>query len=268
MHLHGEHKVQYPAKNLADDTYQPGTEWSLVWSDEFDGETIDRSNWSFQVEDAGRFNDEWQRYTDSSKNAYIMNNCLVIKAIHESKVHGLDQYTSARLHTAGKQTWKHGKVAARIQLPYGKGIWPAFWMLGADIDENGGDKPWPHSAEIDIMELFGFKDDAAIEVNIHYADESDKHVSMGAVNYMLDKGKFADSFHVFEMEWDEEKIAWSVNGIEFASKSICSPEFHEFHKEFFILLNIAVGGKDAGRPNSTTSFPQYMYIDWVHVYQK
>ena len=95
---------------------------------------------------AGRFNDERQRYTNSSKNAYIENKQLVIKAIHESDKHGMDQYSSARLNTANKQTWKYGKIAARIKLPYGKGIWPAFWMLGANIDENGGDMHWKRGA--------------------------------------------------------------------------------------------------------------------------
>jgi beta-glucanase (GH16 family) len=161
--------------------YQPGAEWKLAWSDDFDSGSINPANWNFQVEEAGRFNDEWQRYTNSNENAYIENDQLVIKAIHESGEHGMDQYSSARLNTANKQSWKYGKIAARIKLPYGKGIWPAFWMLGANIDENGGDTPWPQCGEIDILELYGSKDDGAIEVNLHYANEKGKHASMGAV---------------------------------------------------------------------------------------
>ena len=251
-----------------DDTYQPGPGWGLVWADEFEAGAIDESSWNFQVLEAGRFNDEWQRYTSSSDNAYVEDNYLVIKAIHESDDHGLDQYSSARLNTANKRVFKYGKIAARIKLPYGKGIWPAFWMLGANIDENGGDTPWPQSGEIDILELYGSKNDGVIEANIHYADASGSHASMGAVAFELEQGRFADAFHVFELEWDAERIAWSVDQQEFASIPINSDELSEFHEEFFILLNIAVGGAHAGRPDATTDFPQYMYIDWVRVYQR
>jgi beta-glucanase (GH16 family) len=261
-------KGDNPAENMNVDTYNPGLDYKLTWSDEFNGETIDENNWNMQVVNAGRFNDEWQRYTNSEKNAYIDNNCLVIKAIHESDVHGMNQYTSARLNTANKQAWKYGKIVARIKLPFGAGIWPAFWMLGANISENGGDTPWPQAGEVDIMEFYGSKDEAVVEANIHYANEKNAHSSMGAKSYKLKKGKFSDAFHIFELEWNENKFAWSVDGKEFASTPISSPELSEFHKEFFILLNVAVGGEYAGRPNQTSTFPQHMYVDWVRVYQK
>ena len=125
-----------PIPGTNDDDYRPGAGWQLVWADEFAAGTIDESNWTRQVVKAGRFNEEWQRYTDGSENAYVRDGQLVIEAIHESNAHGIDQYTSARLHTANKRSWKYGKIAARIKLPYGKGIWPAFWMLGANIDES------------------------------------------------------------------------------------------------------------------------------------
>lgn len=260
--------MKFPAANLKNDTYRPGENWKLVWSDEFSGEGIDADNWTRQVEEAGRFNEEWQRYTSSSENAYVDNGCLVIKAIHESDSHGMDQYTSARLHTGNKHTFKYGKIAARIQLPHGQGIWPAFWMLGANIDEQGGDTPWPESGEIDILEMYGSKSDAVVEANIHYADESGAHANMGAESFKLPQGKFADAFHVFELEWDATRLVWRVDGKEFASAPITSPGLTEFHKEFFLLLNVAVGGTHAGRPDSSTSFPQAMYVDWVRVYEK
>ncbi|WKK67160.1 glycoside hydrolase family 16 protein [Lutimonas zeaxanthinifaciens] len=243
-------------------------EWKLVWSDEFDGVRIDTSNWNYQVVEAGRYNDEWQRYTDSDENAFIDNGNLVIKAIHNSEDHGMDQYTSARLNTANKQAWKYGKIAARIKLPEGNGIWPAFWMLGANINENGGDTPWPQSGEIDILEFYGSKDDAVVEANIHYADESDSHKMMGAVAYELKNGRFPDDFHVFELEWDAKEISWYVDGEKYATVDITTSELTEFHKEFFILLNLAVGGRHAGRPDESNVFPQQMYVDWVRVYQK
>jgi beta-glucanase (GH16 family) len=259
---------QKSALNLKESNYDPGAEWKLTWSDEFEEDRIDTTKWNFQVVEAGRFNEEWQRYTDSSKNAYIENNSLVIKAIHESNSHGLNQYTSARLHTAHKYNFKYGKIVARIKLPEGKGIWPAFWMLGANIDENGGDTPWPQCGEIDILELYGTKDDAVIESNLHYADSLDSHAMTGPDAYKLSQGKFSDEFHIFSLEWNTDSVTWSVDGQEFASTSILADEFSEFHKEFFLLLNLAVGGTYAGRPDDSTNFPQHMYIDWVRVYKK
>jgi beta-glucanase (GH16 family) len=252
----------------SDSAYDPGAGWELAWADEFEGDAINTDNWNYQVLEAGRFNEEWQRYTDSSENAYVEDGNLVIQANHVSDEHGLDQYTSARMNTANKQSWQYGKFAARIKLPYGQGIWPAFWMLGANIDENGGDTPWPQSGEIDILELYGSHDNAVVEANIHYADASDSHAMMGAESYELEEGIFADAFHIFELEWDEERIAWLVDGEEYASTDITADELSEFHEDFFILFNIAVGGAHAGYPDETTDFPQRMYVDWVRVYQK
>lgn len=254
--------------NQINKEYNPGDDWKLVWEDEFKNNSIDTSKWNFQVLSAGQFNDEWQHYTDNEANAYIENERLIIRAIHESDYHGMNQYSSARLNTANKHSWKYGKFAARIKLPQGKGIWPAFWLLGANIDEIGGDIPWPQSGEIDILELYGSKDDGAIEANLHYADESGVHAMMGAIPHKLKEGIFADDFHIFELDWNKEKIEWFVDGQKFTSISISEDDRSEFHKEFFILLNIAVGGKYAGRPDSTTQFPQMMYVDWVRVYQK
>ncbi|MDX1591488.1 MAG: glycoside hydrolase family 16 protein [Balneolaceae bacterium] len=252
----------------ASDSYNPGSDWELIWADEFEGDTLNESYWNRQIVEAGRFNEEWQRYTDDPANAQIENGSLVIKAIHESDEHGPDQYTSARLNTAKKFTFRYGKVAARIKLPTGEGIWPAFWMLGANIDENGGDTPWPQSGEIDILELYGTKSDSVVEANIHYADSSGSHAQMGAIPYELKNGSFSDDFHLFELIWDENQITWLVDGEQYASADITSDERSEFHREFFLLLNIAVGGTWAGRPDKSTDFPQEMVVDWVRVYKK
>ena len=254
-------------KQKEKDNPSPSSDWELVWADEFKGNTINTNNWNFQVLEAGHFNDEWQRYTNSSDNAYIENDYLVIKANHESDTHGMNQYTSARLNTANKQTFKYGKISARIKLPYSKGIWPAFWMLGANINENGGDTPWPQCGEIDILELYGTKDDAVVEANIHYADSLESHKMMETVPFKLEEGKFADAFHVFDLEWNKNQISWFVDGEKYASTPISAAALSEFQKEFFILLNVAVGGAYAGRPDETSIFPQYMYIDWIRVYK-
>lgn len=260
--------VRYPAANLTDDPYQAGAQWQLVWADEFDNPELNPANWNRQVVEAGHYNAEWQRYTDDERNAYIDNGCLVIKAIHEGKSHGENRYTSARLNTAQKQSWRYGKIAARIQLPYGQGLWPAFWMLGANCIESGGDTPWPQCGEIDILELYGSKDDGMVKANIHYAGPDEKHAMLHPPTFKLPKGRFADAFHVFEIEWDEREIRWLVDGQLYATTMITADEFKEFHKKFFILLNIAVGGEHAGRPDERSVFPQYMYVDWVRVYKQ
>ena len=193
---------------------------------------------------------------------------MVIRAIHHDKAHGHNQYSSARLNTAGKFSFKYGKIVARMKLPFGRGIWPAFWMLGKNIDENGGDTPWPFCGEIDILELYGTEDNGVVEANLHYADHKGKHKQMGAKPYKLKEGAFADKFHIFELEWNEKEITWLVDGASYVSLDISAKEFSEFHQEFFLLINIAVGGTYAGRPDNTSIFPQFMYVDWIRVYQK
>lgn len=259
--------VTYPAENLDEDTFDPGPGWRLAWADEFEGEALHEENWNRQVVPAGRFNEEWQRYTDSEENSYIDSGNLVLRLLHVGDSHAPDQYTSARLNTAGKQQWTYGRIAARIQLPYGQGVWPAFWMLGSNIDENGGDTPWPQSGEIDILELYGSKDNGVVEANIHYADSTDSHTMMGAIPFHLEEGRFADGFHVFELEWTADELVWSVDGVPYASTSLSADDRTEFHQDFFLLFNIAIGGLWAGEPDETTPFPQHMYVDWVRVYQ-
>ena len=181
--------VTYPASNLKADSYMPGAEWKLVWSDEFDGEKLNADNWNRQILAAGHFNEELQEYTASEENAYVEDGCLVIKAIHKSEEHGPNQYSSARLNTAQKQAWKYGKIAARIQLPYGTGMWPAFWMLGANCIENGGDTAWPHCGEIDILELYGSRNDAVVEANVHFADATVLSQDDGRITAPTQRGK-------------------------------------------------------------------------------
>lgn len=243
-------------------------DWKLSWSEEFSSDSLDVDTWNRQVEKAGRFNEEWQRYTDDTQNAQIKNGVLEITAVHESDTHGMNQYSSARLNTAQKKTFSYGKIVAKIKLPQGAGLWPAFWMLGSNIDENGGDTPWPDCGEIDILELYGSKSDAVIEANAHFSTTQGTHDNMGATSYELDEGIFADDFHEFELEWNEKELIWRVDKQEYARMDITGDQFTEFHQEFFILLNVAVGGKWAGRPDETSTFPQKMYVDWIRYYQK
>jgi beta-glucanase (GH16 family) len=272
----GNKKTSSDSKQTGNDSsmpnnekYKAGPDYKMAWADEFEAAVIDTNNWNLQLVRAGQFNDEWQRYTNSSENAYIEDGCLVIRALHESELHDLDQYTSARVNSANKQSWKYGKLVARMKLPYGKGIWPAFWTLGANINENGGDTPWPHCGEIDILELYGSVDDGVVKANIHYSDSTGSYAKMGAVPFKLEEGKFADKFHIFELDWTADSIAWKIDGKKYTSIAITDSGMEEFHKPHFILFNIAVGGRgSAGRPDASTVFPQHMYIDWVRVYKK
>ncbi|WP_397446632.1 family 16 glycosylhydrolase [Polaribacter sp. R77954] len=242
--------------------------YQLIWEDNFNSKELDTTKWNRQVEPAGRFNKEWQRYTDSKKNSYIKNDQLVLEAIHEGKVHEENAYTSARLNTAGKLDFTYGKIIANIKLPSGKAIWPAFWMLGSNIDENGGDTLWPFTGEIDILELWGSDSASIVEANVHYADASGKHTQMGAEGYHLKNGSFSEDFHEFEFEWTSEKMIWSVNGKSYHTLDITDKKYYAFHKDFFLLLNIAVGGEIAGYPDETTPLPQKMIVDFIRVYQK
>lgn len=255
-------EVVYPAKTK--DSYKVDPKWKLIWSDEFEGDELNLKNWTRQVLPKP-YNEEWQQYFDREENSFVKDGYLVIKAIHTSDVHADKQYTSGRLHTGGKHSWKYGKIAARIQLPHGRGIWPAFWMLGDDVTEIGGKTPWPKCGEIDILELYGTKDDAVVEANLHYDDNGHEHV--GAASFKLKQGIFADNFHVFEIEWTKEKMTWLVDGHAYHSVDITAEVMSEFHANQYILLNIAVGGTHAGRPDQTTPFPAQMYVDWVRVYQ-
>ena len=258
-----------PQPSTNQDTWVPGTGWSLAWADEFNIGGISASNWSHQVLPAGTFNNEWQRYTDSIENSYVFNNgtngYLLIRAVYEGGGLFSDNFTSARLITVNKQDFLYGKIAARIQLPYGQGLWPAFWMLGTNINETGGDTPWPACGEIDIMEMIGGgagRDDTSWGA-IHW--DNSGHV-YSSTSRTLPSGILADDFHVFEIEWDSTNIVWKVDGNTFFTKDITPSHMSEFHKRFYIILNVAVGGIWPEYPNTSTVFPQYMYVDWVRVY--
>lgn len=257
-----------PAADAPGEGYHPGPGWTLAWSDEFTGDSLDESNWNRQVVRPGRFNDEWQRYTDSPENAFVQDGCLVIRALHVGEGHGMGRYTSARLNTAGKRTFTYGRLAARIRVPVGNGTWPAFWTLGANIDENGGDTPWPQSGEIDILEYYGSRSETTVEANIHYARANGRHGNMGAQKYTLPEGRFTEGFHVFEAEWDEQSVQWFVDGEPYAEFDITPEYLSEFHLPHFILLNLAIGGRNSGRPDETTPFPVELWVDWVRVFQR
>ncbi len=245
--------------------------WKLVWSDEFSGVSLDSSKWT--LESGGAWaNNELQYYT-AGDNIAVQNGLLTITARQQN--YGGRQYTSSRLKTHGKASWTYGKVEARIKLPYGQGMWPAFWMLGDNIDT----VQWPQCGEIDIMEMVGgigaggVNQNAVAVGSLHRpnADPSQSTIPKSLTANYNNPGNvnLGDDFHVFAIEWDASAVKYLVDGNVYQTIDISSNRdgFEVFRKPFFIVLNLAVGGDWPGSPDQTTVWPQQMQIDWVHVYQ-
>jgi len=235
--------------------------WTLAWSDEFEGPqgaAPDTTKWVYDLGASGWGNQELENYTDSRENSYLDGSGhLVI----ESRQSPAGHYTSARLTTQSKFAVEYGKVEARIKIPAGQGIWPAFWMLGTD----GG---WPDGGEIDIMENIG-REPGIAHATVHGPGYSgDRGISQ---SYSLPAGqRFADDFHVFAVEWAQTGIQFFVDGHLYhrvTPASIPKGAAWVFSHPFFLLLNVAVGGSWPGSPDTTSSFPQKMLVDYVRVYQ-
>lgn len=241
-----------------DPNYDP----NLVWAEEFDYTGLPATaKWNIETGGTGWGNNELQYYTNSQNNLSVGNGVLTITALEEQV--GGRNYTSGRITTQGKFDFKYGRIEARIKLPYGQGLWPAFWMLGANLSQVG----WPACGEIDIVELVGgINSDNTCHSTIHW-DNNGQHAQYG-LPYSLPSGIFADNFHVFSVRWDDQKIRGYVGNIEYFVADITPTELSEFQNNFFIILNVAVGGNWPGPPNATTQFPQTMQVDWVRVYQE
>ncbi len=236
-------------------------DYRLVWSEEFDGSEINRDIWSF--EEGYVRNHELQYYTDNPENSYIQDGCLVIECRKEDNPQR--PYTSAALETIGKAEFLYGKIEMRAKLPYSKGIWPAFWTLGCDINEVG----WPRCGEIDIMELIGGipekhgqNSDDTIYGTIHYPGEQNVGNTCSCRLFNED---YCDDFHIIGIEWTEEYIKWYVDGIIYNERDIRN--IPEFHKPHFLIVNTAFGGDWPGDPDDTTVLPQKYYIDWIRYYK-
>src|SRR5690348_12231347 len=239
---------------------QPPPVWRLVWQDEFDGAALDTTKWVRETGGNGWGNGELEFYTDRVENARLENGYLVIEARREP--FGNQAYTSARLKTQGLGQWTFGRIEARIQIPRGQGLWPAFWMLGYNIAEVG----WPGCGEMDIMENIG-KEPATVHGTVHGPGYSGSNGITSAYN--LTSGAFADTFHVFSIEWQLDSIRWYVDSTLYQTVTASSVRAQwVFNHPFFILLNVAVGGYWPGNPDSTTLFPQTMLVDYVRVYQR
>jgi len=231
----------------------------IVWNDEFGGNTLNTSDWTYEIGtgNSGWGNNELQYYRE--ENTSVGNGYLIIEARKES-FQG-SSYTSSRLVTKNKQSFKYGRIDIRAVLPKGQGIWPALWMLGANIDQVG----WPKSGEIDIMEMVGGAGDNTTHGTIHW-DNNGEHAQYGG-STTLTSGIFNDKFHVFSIIWNATSITWYVDDVQFVSADITPSDLSEFHQNFFFIFNVAVGGNWPGSPDATTIFPQRMVVDYVRVFQ-
>lgn len=235
-------------------SHQLFSQYVLVWSDEFSGNSLDGSKWSHETGGAGWGNNESQFYTTNSTNSSVSNGELTITARQEQI--GNNPYTSARIFTKGKMTVKYGKIEARLKVPLGQGLWPAFWMLGANIDAVS----WPACGEIDIMEHVN--NDTTIHGTAHW-DNS------GHAYYGTQITTTPAEYHIYTVQWDSTKIQWFLDGDVFFTMNIANGinGTSEFHNDFFLLLNLAVGGNWPGYPDATTTFPAEYKIDYVRVYK-
>jgi beta-glucanase (GH16 family) len=238
-----------------------GQNWELVWSDEFNAAALDESSWTREVGGGGWGNNELQYYTSRDINSFLENGHLVIQALEEN--YGGREYTSARIKSQDKRFCKYGKIEASLKLPYGQGLWPAFWMLGQNISTVG----WPACGEIDIMEMIGGPNRDNTSYGTAHWEQDGQHAQYGG-SYSLGSGIFADDFHIFSITWDPQEIKWYVDGILFHVINITPQPLSEFHQNFFLIINVAVGGNWPGPPDPSTVFPQRMEIDYVRVYEQ
>lgn len=237
--------------------------WELVWQDEFEGpagQLPDSSKWTYDIgTDWG--NNQLEYDTDRASNVSLDGDGNLAIVARQESYEG-SAYTSARILTRGKFTTAYGKIEARIQLPWGQGIWPAFWMLGDDFETVG----WPACGEIDIMEYRG-QDVTKVLGTVHGPGYSGSN-GVGA-EYELAQDRFDTGFHTFTLEWGIDYMKWYVDGVLFLSLIPDSlPGDWVFDHPFYIILNVAVGGNFVGSPNQYTVFPQTMLIDYVRVFQE
>lgn len=269
--------------------------WELVWSDEFDGASLDTSKWSFEKNCTGGGNNELQCYTDRSENANVSDGKLHIiarketfkgqsKSDDEPGYNANDtsvtrDYTSARLRSKNKGDWKYGRMEIKAKLPQGQGVWPAIWMLPTEWKYGG----WPRSGEIDIMEAVNSNAAGGNKVygTLHYGDSWPNNKYTGSDT--TPATNIWDEFHTYAVEWEEGEIRWYVDKTHFATQTKdgwynyywdgqekgfkIGDGAAPFDQLFHMILNIAVGGNWPGNPNAASSFPQQMDVDFVRVYR-
>lgn len=235
--------------------------WTLVWSDDFNGtagSSPDADKWSFDLgNNDGWGNAELENYTDSPDNVSLDGNGnLIITAIQNGNT-----FTSGRISSRGKFEQAYGRIEARLKTPYGPGIWPAFWMLGANV----GEVSWPNCGEIDIMELKGQKPNT-INGTIHGPGYSGENAI--SASYSLLQSRFDQDYHVFAVEWTADQLDFFVDDYLYNRITKADvPGLWVYDHPFYLILNVAVGGNYVGFPTAQTPFPQKMTVDYVKVYR-
>jgi beta-glucanase (GH16 family) len=233
---------------------------TTAWSDEFDGAAgslPDASKWTYDLGNGGWGNQELETYTNLAENVHLDGQGHLI--IHVTSTPG--GYTSARIKTQGTLAVQYGRVEVRAKLPSGQGLWPAFWMLGTNITSVG----WPQCGEIDIMENIG-KEPSTTHGTVHGPGYSGGN-GVSAKYTLPDGRRFSDDFHVFSIQWAPQVVTFSVDGNAYATVTPAALHGSQwvFDRQFFLLLNVAVGGTFPGNPDATTQFPQEMVVDYVRV---
>ncbi|MGI8583704.1 MAG: glycoside hydrolase family 16 protein [Chitinophagaceae bacterium] len=237
------------------------TTYQLVWSDEFDKDGLpDNTKWGYDVGGNGWGNNELEYYTNARlENARVANGNLIIEARKES--FGGKNYTSARLLTKNKVQWTYGKFDIRAKLPRGTGMWPAIWLLSANDPLH-----WPDDGELDIMEEVGFNQN--VIVGTAHSKSYNGANGKGGNTLIPDAD---NAFHVYSIEWTNSQVKWAVDSVSYYTYADpgFGPNAWPYYKDFFMILNIAVGGNWGGQKGvDDTIFPQQMLIDYVRVYQK
>jgi beta-glucanase (GH16 family) len=240
------------------------TEYSnliCTWNEEFNENTLDSTRWNYQIGNGcpdlcGWGNSELEIY--KKENTIVGKGYLIIEAKNEKD----SGYTSSRLNTKGKFNFNYGRIDIRAMLPVSKGIWPAFWMLGANVDTVG----WSKCGELDIMEKNGRKNDENVVFGTAHYEKNGNHIKIGE-KYALSYGDFSTQFHVFSLVRTSKKISWFIDENLYYDIDISSFESDVFQKSFFLLVNLAVGGNWPGSPDSTTVFPQKLIVDYIRVFE-
>lgn len=244
--------------------------YTLLWNDEFDGDSLNTDIWNRELREPGWTNNELQEYTGLEENSFVRDGKLVLKAIKTEGNNGKPYYTSGKVTTQKKRDFMYGKVVVSAKVPEGKGLWPAIWMMPTDESYYG---QWPKCGEIDIMEVLGNQVDTAY-ATVHYGEP---HAEQQGVK-VLSSGSFAESFHEYSVEWEPGEMRFYIDG-ELINKvndwftavdgQDEKPYPAPFNQTFFVQMNLAVGGNWPGDPDDTTDFSKAEFeVDYVRVYQK
>lgn len=248
--------VQIPSGGYDAPATYPG--FTLIWEDNFDGTALG-SHWTQEIGrgSSGWGNNELQYYR--AQNTTVANGYCIIEAKQEN--FGGANYTSSRMITKGAEDFKYGRIDIRAALPEGQGIWPALWMLGANIDQVS----WPNCGEIDIMEIVGHQPNK-VHGTLHWGDVNGNHAQYGgSKNSSID---LSEEFNVYSIIWTQTQITWLLNNVQYHVININEAQFDEFRENFFFIMNVAVGGNWPGSPDATTAFPQRMIVDYIRVHQQ